>query len=112
MRICRVQHKYTFSSSRQNVLANKVFLVFVLVHATDMLFEVIQPWPNLASITAMFRGALIGALFDPDAMYTFLMPLEVVDCSETLPSCCSPTVLEIARVWLIMFEHMFSVDEE
>jgi hypothetical protein len=106
MRICKVQHSNTFSTQTRNLLANKLCLIFVLVHATDVLFEVIQPWPNLATITTVLRRALIRVSFDSDAMNTLLMSLEVVDGSETLALCYSTTALDVACMWLIMLEHV------
>lgn len=74
-----------------------------------MLLEVIQPWPTLSPAFTPFSCTFPGFLVDVDPMDTLLVPIKIVDRSETfsIPS----AIMHIAFVWLFVFEQVLSFQD-
>jgi hypothetical protein len=65
-----------------NVPADQICFIFTLVHTADVLLEVVQTRPNLASVPAILRCALVRILLNTNPVYTLLVPLEIIDSGE------------------------------
>ncbi len=74
-----------------------------------MLPEVVQAWPYLVLLGAIFNGtaeALIMSVLRSDIVHTLLMPVEVIRCAETF----SPvTTWLFTLVWFLVSTNMLSI---
>lgn len=74
-----------------------------------MLLEVIQPWPPLFPAFTAFSCTFPGFLVDVNPMDALLVPIKIVDRSETfsIPS----AIMHIAFVWLFVLEQVLPFQE-
>jgi hypothetical protein len=95
-----------FAWEKFDVPADQICFIFTFVHTTDMLLEVVQTRPNLVSVPAILRCALVRVLLNTDPVNTLLVPLEIIDGGEALSRCSSAATHDIAGMRLVMFEHV------
>jgi hypothetical protein len=69
---------------QENSLFDQGFNIFVGMHANQVLFEVVETWPQLAGFGASRSEATIHArLSDVFAVHRLLVSVEVVDSCES-----------------------------
>lgn len=81
IRICKSQ--WTRRRCRNpNVLANQLGFILFFVHSGDVLLEVVETWPDFASVTTVLRSTLVRAETNAYAMNALLVARKVIDGGE------------------------------
>jgi hypothetical protein len=76
------------------------------MHLRQMLFEVIQTWPNLCLDSTPRNNALVEWLSYIDSVHAFLMSLKVVESSKAL--CTTLAIWYVALEQLVVLQPMFA----